>query len=100
MAPVELAACSGKGPLFGWQIVPFAGSVPFAKKARVFCAMHVDAAAKEVCCVATIRRLDSRPLAEGTHPGRIEYQEGGGVTECLVDNFAARDRGSRVILHE
>ncbi len=68
MAPVALAACSGKGPLLGWQIVPFAGSVPFAKKARVFCAIHVDAAAKEVCCVAASQTSEFSATSEGYSP--------------------------------
>ena len=41
---------SGNGPLLGWQIVPSAGSVPLAKKARVFWAVHVDGKARDVCC--------------------------------------------------
>ena len=87
---------SGNGPLLGWQIVPSEGSVPLAKKARVFWAVHVDGRARDVCC-DTLGPM-SRVQVRHTHSGRILYQKGGGVAEGLVNELTARDRRRGVVL--
>ena len=45
---VDLDA-AGKGLSSTWQMVPAAGSVPFAKNARVLWMVHFEVSAVEVC---------------------------------------------------
>ena len=88
---------SGNGPLLGWQIVPSEGSVPLAKKARVFWAVHVDGRARDVCC-DTMLGLIFILQVRHTHSGRILYQKGRRIAEGLMNELTARDRRRGVVL--
>ena len=88
---------SGNGPLLGWQIVPSEGSVPLAKKARVFWAVHVDGRARDVCCDTMLGLIFILPVRH-THSGRILYQKGRRIAEGLMNELTARDRRRGVVL--